>query len=410
MPILDPKKIKELFPIFSKEENKNLVYLDNASTTQRPKVVIDALKNFYETYNSNIHRGIYDLSEKATKMYEDTREYTAKFINAKSSEEIIFTKNTTESINLLAYTLSDDMLQKGDRIITTSLEHHANFVPWQTMAKKKGFILSVVPVKDDYTLDMDKFEELIKEQNVKLVCISAMSNVTGTIPDIKTIIKRAHEVGALVMVDGAQSIAHEHTDVQEMDCDFFVFSSHKMFGPFGVGIVYGKKELLDKLPPFLYGGDMIKSVKETCTLFNDTPWKFEAGTPSVADVVAFKKAMEFIEELGIENIKNCEMNLAKKAVEMLETHKQVKIIKPKNLDESGPVISFVIEDIHPHDIAEVFNKENIAIRAGHHCNQPLMSHLGIPATARLSFSIYNTEEDIERVELALKKLFEIFAK
>lgn len=410
MPKLDPKKIKKLFPIFSKKENKNLVYLDNAATTQRPKVVIDALKDFYETYNSNIHRGIYDLSEKATKMYEDTRKHVAKFINAKSSEEIIFTKNTTESINLLAYTLSDNLLQKGDTIITTSLEHHANFVPWQTMAKKKGFTLAVVPITDDYTLDMKEFEKLIKGKNVKLVCISAMSNVTGTITDLQKIIKLSHKAGALVMVDGAQSIAHEHTDVQKMDCDFFVFSSHKMFGPFGVGIVYGKKELLDKLPPFLYGGDMIKSVKETCTLFSDTPWKFEAGTPSVADVVAFNKAMEFIEKLGIENIKKCEMSLAKKAVEMLKKHKQIKIIKPKNLGESGPVISFVIEEIHPHDIAEVFNKEGIAIRAGHHCNQPLMSRLGIPATARISFSIYNTEDDIKRVDIALKKLFKIFAK
>lgn len=410
MPKLDSKKIKKLFPIFSKKENKNLVYLDNAATTQRPKVVIDALKDFYETYNSNIHRGIYDLSEKATKMYEDTRKHVAKFINAKSSEEIIFTKNTTESINLLAYTLSDNLLQKGDTIITTSLEHHANFVPWQTMAKKKGFTLAVVPITDDYTLDMKEFEKLIKGKNVKLVCISAMSNVTGTITDLQKIIKLSHKAGALVMVDGAQSIAHEHTDVRKMDCDFFVFSSHKMFGPFGVGILYGKKELLDKLPPFLYGGDMIKSVKETCTLFNDTPWKFEAGTPSVADVVAFDKAMEFIEKLGIENIKKCEMSLAKKAVEMLKKYKQIKIIKPKNLEESGPVISFVIEEIHPHDIAEVFNKEGIAIRAGHHCNQPLMSRLGIPATARLSFSIYNTEDDIKRVDLALKKLFKIFAK
>ncbi|MCK9186241.1 SufS family cysteine desulfurase [Candidatus Gracilibacteria bacterium] len=410
MPKIDSKKIKKLFPIFSKKENKNLVYLDNAATTQRPKVVIDAIKDFYETHNSNIHRGIYDLSEKATNMYEGTRLHVSKFINAKSSEEIIFTKNTTESINLLAYTLSDNMLQKGDRVITTALEHHANFVPWQTMAKKKGFILSVVPVKEDYTLNMEEFEKLIKEPNVKLVCVSAMSNVTGTIPDIKKIIKRAHEVGALVMVDGAQSIAHEHTDVQKMDCDFFVFSSHKMFGPFGVGVLYGKKQLLEKLPPFLYGGDMIKSVKETCTLFNDTPWKFEAGTPSVADVVAFKKAMEFIDELGIENIKKYEMSLAKKAVEMLKKHKQVKIIKPKNLELSGPVISFVIEEIHPHDIAEVFNKEGIAIRAGHHCNQPLMASLGIPATARISFSIYNTEDDIKRVDIALKKLFKLFKK
>ncbi|PIZ76014.1 cysteine desulfurase [Candidatus Peregrinibacteria bacterium CG_4_10_14_0_2_um_filter_38_24] len=407
---IDPKKIKKLFPIFSKKENKNLVYLDNASTTQRPKVVIDAIKDFYETYNSNIHRGIYDLSEKATKMYEDTRKHVAKFINAKSSEEIIFTKNTTESINLLAYTLSEKILKKGNRIIVTSLEHHSNFVPWQTMANKKGFTLSVVPVTEDYTLDMKEFEKLIKEPNVKLVCISAMSNVTGTVPPIQKIIKRAHEVGALVLVDGAQSIAHEHTDVQKMNADFFVFSSHKMFGPFGVGIVYGKKKLLDKLPPFLYGGDMIKSVKETCTLFSDTPWKFEAGTPSIADVVAFDKAMTFIEKLGIENIKKCEMSLAKKAVEMLKKHKQVKIIKPKNLEESGPVISFVIEKIHPHDIAEVFNGEGVAIRAGHHCNQPLMSRLGIPATARISFSIYNTEDDIKHVDLAIKKLFKIFAK
>jgi len=223
MPKIDPKKIKKLFPIFSKKENKNLVYLDNAATTQRPKVVIDAIKDFYETCNSNIHRGIYDLSEKATKMYEDTRKHTAKFINAKSFEEIIFTKNTTESINLLAYTLSDNMLKKGDTVITTALEHHANFVPWQTMARKKGFTLSVIPVKDDYTLDMVEFEKLIKGKNIKLVCISAMSNVTGTIPDIQKVIKRAHEVGALVMIDGAQSIAHEHTDVQKMDCDFFVF-------------------------------------------------------------------------------------------------------------------------------------------------------------------------------------------
>lgn len=405
--MLNLSKIKSQFPILHKKINGNpLVYLDNASTTQKPKSVIDAVKFYYENINANIHRGIYSLSEQATSEYEKTRKLTAKFINAKSSEEIIFTRNTTESINLIAYTWGEKNIKKGDEIIVSALEHHSNLIPWQELTKRKKAKLKIIPLKKNYTLDIDAYKKLLTNKT-KLIAITAMSNVLGTIPPLKEIIKIAHKKNALVLVDGAQSAGHGETNVQELDCDFFVFSSHKMLGPTGVGIFYAKKEILSSMPPFLFGGDMIKKVTQFSSTFSDLPWKFEAGTPNIADVIAFSKALEFIKRIGIKNIQKHETDLLKYAIKTFSKYKEITLFLPP-IYQMGGILSFTIKGIHPHDIAQILSNEGICIRAGHHCAQPLMDKLKIPATARISFYIYNTEEDINRAEKAIQKTLKIF--
>jgi len=406
--MFDPKELKKDFPILSKKINgKELIYLDNASTTQKPRQVIDALKDFYENHNANIHRGIYTLSEEATELYENARKKTANFINADSEKEIVFTRNTTESINLIAYTWGEQNIKEGDVIITSQLEHHSNLVPWQELAKRKKAKLKIIPMNQDFTLDLEKYNQLLSEKT-KLVTISGMSNVTGTIPNLKKILQEAKKHNATTIVDGAQSTAHLPTDLQTLSPDFFAFSSHKMLGPTGVGILYGKLEILEKTHPFLFGGDMVKTVEQYETQFNELPYKFEAGTPNIADVAAFTKALEYLEKIGPQNIHNHEQTLLKYAKKVFSKYPEVKFYSPPKLEECGGILSFTVQNIHPHDIASIFNEEGIAIRSGHHCNMPLMTHLNIPATARMSFYLYNTLEDINRAETALIRTLKTF--
>ncbi|MBD3360698.1 SufS family cysteine desulfurase [Candidatus Peregrinibacteria bacterium] len=403
-----PEEIINQFPILKRKINgQPLAYLDNASTTQKPKSVIRTLKNYYETSNANIHRGIHTLSEESTSAYEKTRETAAKFINANSEKEIIFTRNTTEAINLIAYTWGETNIKENDEIIVSELEHHSNLIPWQQLAKRKKAQIKAVPVKKDYTLDMEAYKKLLSEKT-RIVAVSAMSNVLGTIPPIKEIITLAHNKNALVLIDGAQSAGHGPTNVQYLDADFFTFSSHKMLGPTGIGVLFAKESILKKIPPFLFGGEMAENVDQYNAGFTDIPWKFEAGTPNIADTIAFNEALEFLSKIGLENIEKHDRKLIYHAKEKFSKHENVKLYIPENLHETGPVLSFTIEGIHPHDIATVFDDEGVAIRSGHHCAQPLMKKLGIQATARMSFYLYNTIKDIEQAEKALQKTLKLF--
>lgn len=406
--MFDPKKLKKDFPIFSRKINgKPLVYLDNASTSQKPKSVINALTNYYETFNSNTHRGIHTMSEEATTAYEDTREHVMKFINANLPKEIIFTRNTTEAINLVAYSWGEENIKSGDEIIVSAIEHHSNLVPWQELCRRKNATLKIIPIKKDLTLDLVAYEKLLSKKT-KLVSISAMSNVLGYMPDLNKIIKSAHKVGAIVLVDGAQSVAHMKTDVKKLDCDFLAFSSHKMLGPTGVGVLYGKFEILSNMNPFMFGGDMVKSVEQHKAYWNDLPWKFEAGTPNIADVIAFDAALTYLDKIGLDNIHKYDQKLLKYAVGKFSKYEKdgVSLILPKS--DTSSILSFSIKGIHPHDIAQIFNDEGVAIRSGYHCSQPLIEHLNLSSTARMSFYFYNTEADIDRAEIALKKTLKLF--
>lgn len=397
------KNIKKNFPLL---KNTGVIFLDNASTTQKPQQVIDAITNYYICQNANVHRGIYALSEAATKAFEETRDAVKNFINAKSSKEIIFTSGTTQSINLVAYTFGEQEIKKDDEIIISALEHHSNLVPWQQLAKRKDAKLKVIPLKEDLTLDIDAYKKLLNKKT-KLVAISAMSNALGTIINIKEITQLAHKVGAKVLVDAAQSIAHIKTDVQKLDIDFLAFSGHKMLGPTGTGILYGKQELLEKMPPFHFGGDMISSVSLTSATFAELPSKFEAGTPDIANIIALKEAIKYIEKIGFEEIQKHDKTIKEYAIKMLKKYPRIKLLIPPK-SQHGPVISFTIKGAHPHDIASILNEYNIAIRAGHHCAQPLMNSLCLGSTARISFYIYNTTQDIDTLEKALKQVLSIF--
>ncbi len=413
--MFDPHLIKKDFPILSRMiENKPLVYLDSASTSQKPKSVIDAITNYYANSNANIHRGVYTIAQEADAAYEATRESVKTFINAKSTEEIIFTRNTTEGINLVAYTWAEQNIHEGDIIIVSALEHHSSLIPWQQVAIKKNAKLAVIPLSRNpetpYLLDMEWLKKYLTEnKSVKLIAITHASNVTGTINPIKEIASLAHQLGsAKILIDGAQSTAHLPIDVQDLDCDFFAFSSHKMLGPTGVGVLYGKKNLLEEMPPFLFGGDMIREVHQRDATWNDLPWKFEAGTQNIADVIAFKEAITYLTNLGMENVRQHEQKLIAYARAKLENIKNLKLHIPKNDTDMTGVISFAISGIHPHDIAEVLNSKNVCIRGGNHCAKPLMESISVPATARISFSVYNTEEDIDVAIEAILKAKKIF--
>jgi len=406
--IVNSYELRNDFPIFRKKINgKDLVYLDNASTTQKPYTVIDSITDFYSNYNSNIHRAVYQLAEEATKMYEHSREKIANFINARP-EEIIFTRNTTESINLIAHSWARLNLKKDDGVAITEIEHHSNIVPWQILSQEIGTRLEYVGIDENGFLDLEHMIELISSKKIKLVSLSHMSNVLGTIVPIEKIIRIAHENGIPVIVDGAQSVPHMPVNVENMDCDFLVFSAHKMLGPTGVGVLYAKKEHLDKMKPFLAGGDMIKEVFKFHTDYNEVPYKFEAGTPNIADVVGFGAAIEYLEKIGMENIRKHEIYLTDYALESMLSLKYVTIYGPRDPNERGGVISFNIADIHPHDLATIMNNHGIAIRSGHHCAQVLMQRLDVPATSRASFYIYNTKEEIDRFVNAIKEAGRIF--
>ena len=406
--IVNSYELRNDFPIFKKKINgKDLVYLDNASTTQKPYSVINSITDFYSNYNSNIHRAVYQLAEEATDLYEQSRKKIANFINVRP-EEIIFTRNTTESINLIAHSWARSNLKKDDVIAITEIEHHSNIVPWQILCQEIGTRLEYVGIDESGFLDVEYLIELISSRKVKLVSISHMSNVLGTIVPIERIIKTAHQYKIPVIVDGAQSVPHMPVDAKNLDCDFLVFSAHKMLGPTGVGVLYAKKELLEKMKPFMGGGDMIKEVFKFHTNYNEAPYKFEAGTPNIADVVGFGAAVDYLEKIGMENIRKYEIYLTEYALESMQSLKYITIYGPMDSKFRGGVISFNIADIHPHDLATIMNDHGIAIRSGHHCAQVLMQRLDVPATSRASFYIYNTKEEIDKFVNAIKEAGRIF--
>ena len=406
--VVNSYELRNDFPIFRKKINgKELVYLDNASTTQKPNSVINSITDFYTNYNSNIHRAVYQLAEEATALYEQSREKIANFINVRP-EEIIFTRNTTESINLIAHSWARTNLKKDDGIAISELEHHSNIVPWQILAQEIGTRLEYVGIDNNGFLDLEHLIDLISSKKVKLVSLSHMSNVLGTIVPIERIIKIAHENDIPVLVDGAQSVPHMPVDVKKMDCDFLVFSAHKMLGPTGVGVLYAKKEFLEKMRPFMGGGDMIKEVFKFHTNYNEVPYKFEAGTPNIADVVGFGAAIDYLKKIGMENVRKHEIDMTKYALESILSMEYVTVYGPRDPNYRGGVISFNIADIHPHDLATIMNDHGIAIRSGHHCAQVLMQRLDVPATSRASFYIYNTKEEIDKFVNAIKEAGRIF--
>jgi cysteine desulfurase/selenocysteine lyase len=400
-PVFDVDTIRKSFPVLEREVNNQLlVYLDNAATSQKPQVVIDALSHYYSNYNANIHRGIHSLAEEATAAYEATRNTVRDFINASSSDEIIFTRGTTEGINLVAYTWGRKNIQEGDEIIISTMEHHSNIVPWQILCEEKKAVLKVIPINDDGELLMDEYEKLLSPKT-KLVSVAHVSNALGTVNPVKEIIAAAHRIGALVLVDGAQSSVHLDIDVQEMNCDFFAFSGHKVYGPTGVGVLYGKRSILEEMPVFMGGGEMIKEVTFSKTTYNNLPYKYEAGTPNIADTIALKKALDFVKELGKDLIRNHENKLLKYATEQMLSVPGLRIIG--NAKNKVSLISFVIKNIHHQDIAVLLDNQGIAVRTGHHCTEPLMNRFGISGTARASFALYNTKEEIDRLVKGLYK-------
>ncbi len=394
--------IRKEFPVLERKvKGKNLVYFDNAATAQKPKVVIDALVNYYEQFNANIHRGIHSLAEEATAAFEATRDTVKEFINAKYREEIIFTRGVTEGINLVAATWGRQNIKEGDEIIISGMEHHSNIVPWQMLCLEKKAKLKVIPVDDNGELIMDEFKKLITPKT-KIVSIVHASNSLGTINPVKEIIEIAHQHNIIVLVDGAQSSVHLNIDVQDMDCDFFVISSHKIYGPTGVGVLYGKKELLEEMPPYMGGGEMIKEVTFDKTTYNDLPYKFEAGTPNIADTVAFKAALDFVNEVGKENIRAHEEMLTKYAMDKLSKIDGVRLIGTAKHKTS--VVSFIVEGWSAYDIGLLLDGFGIAVRTGHHCCQPLMNRFGIPGTIRASFAMYNTKEEVDELVSSLEKI------
>ena len=399
------QKIRASFPILNRKvKDKPLVYFDNAATTQKPQVVIDALTDYYKLYNANIHRGIHSLAEEATAAYEATRDTIKTFINAEYREEIIFTRGVTESINLVAYSWGKANLKAGDEIIISGMEHHSNIVPWQLIAEATGAVIKVIPVDDKGELMMEEFYQLLSDKT-KLVSIVHASNALGTINPIREIITAAHNKGALVLVDGAQSSVHLDIDVQDLDCDFFAISSHKVYGPTGIGVLYGKKSILENMPPFMGGGEMIKEVSFEGSTWNELPYKFEAGTPNIADTVALKAAIDFVAEIGKENIRAHEDELLAYATKQLQTVEGVKLIGEAKHKVS--VASFVIEGVHPQDVGILLDNQGVAVRTGHHCTQPLMKRFGIPGTIRASFAMYNTREEIDVMIHALTKAIKL---
>jgi len=401
--ITDFSKIRNDFPILKRKVNgKQLVYLDNAATTQKPRQVIDRITDYYMNHNANIHRGIHKLSEEATEEYEGARERTAKFISA-SAREIIFTKNTTESLNILAY-WALRTLGKGDEVVVSVMEHHSNIVPWQ-MLVEKGITLKIAGIKKDGSLDMDHLNKLVTKKT-KIVSIAHASNVLGTINPIKEIAKLAHDAGALMIVDGAQSVPHMPVDVKNLDVDFLAFSSHKMLGPTGIGVLFGKEELLKKATPFLRGGDMIKEVFQQTATWNEIPWKFEAGTPNIADVIGFGAAIDYLNKIGMKNIREHEIELTKYAMKKLGAMKGVTL--HGTAKDKGGAVSFSIDGVHPHDTATILDSEGIAIRSGHLCAQPLMERLGVPAVGRASFYVYNTKGEVDKLVAGVEKVKKTF--
>ena len=401
--------IREDFPILKRQvHGKRLVYLDSGASSQKPTQVLEAMDRYYQTSHANVNRGVYVLSEEATEAMEQARHKVARFIRAKSAKQIIFTRNATESINLVAYSWGNANIHAGDVLLLTEMEHHANLVPWQLLAARAGARLEFVPVTDDGLLDQTEYARLLEQTHPKLVAFTAMSNVLGTITPAREMIAQAHAAGALTLLDGAQSVPHLPTDVQDLDCDFLVFSGHKMLGPTGIGVLYGRRELLEAMPPFLTGGDMIREVHLRSATWNDLPYKFEAGTPAIAESVGLAAAVDYLNALGMEFVQHHEQEVTRYALERLSAVEGLTIYGPPAAQRGG-VVSFTLGDIHPHDLAQILDNEGVCVRAGNHCAQPLIEKLGLPATARASFYIYTMPEEIDALAEALEQAKTIFA-
>lgn len=415
--MMDINKIRKDFPILAREVyGKPLVYLDNAATTQKPLCVLDAMRDEYLNVNANVHRGVHYLSQQATELHEQARETVRAFIHAKSTTEIVFTRGTTEGLNLVANTFGDEFMQEGDEVIVSTVEHHSNIVPWQLVAHRKGIRLRVIPMKDDFTLDLDAYRQLFNEKT-KIVSVTHVSNVLGTVNPVKEMIRIAHEHGVPVMVDGAQSTPHFRVDMQDLDCDFFVFSGHKIYGPTGIGVLYGKEEWLDKLPPYQGGGEMIGHVSFEHTTFERPPLKFEAGTPDYVASHGLAVALDYVSSIGMDNIEAHEQELTRHALAQLSTIDDMRIFGPACTSDGvaggaanthDAVISFLVGNIHPMDMGTLLDRLGIAVRTGHHCAQPLMDRLGILGTVRASFAVYNTKEEIDALVAGIKRVSRMF--
>ncbi len=405
------KVIKADFPILDKKVNgRNLVYLDSAATSQKPKQVIDAISDYYRNNNANVHRGIHTLSVEATEAYEGARKKVAGFVGVKDSSEIVFVRNATEAINLVAYSWGRLNIEKGDEVVVTVAEHHSNFVPWQQLAIENGATLKIVPIDSDGELDIEAFEKAISSKT-KLVAFFHVSNVLGTINDVKrlsTIVNRKSK--ARILIDGAQAVPHMPVDISKIGCDFYVFTGHKMLGPTGIGVLWTRRELLSQMPPFLFGGEMISKVQLAKSTWNELPWKFEAGTPDIAGAVGLGAAVDYLSKIGMENVRKHEIELVEYAVKRLSKIKDVQIIGSLDPKKRGGVVAFNVDDIHAHDVASILDSEGIAIRSGHHCAQPLMEYLGIKSAARASFYIYNDKSDVDKLVEGIEKVRKVFKR
>ena len=401
-------KIRKDFPILKRRiSGKPLVYLDNAATSQKPKAVIAAIDRYYQEYNANVHRGVHRLSEEATIAFEQSREKFARFIGAKTSKEIVFVRNATEALNLVALTWARANLRSGDRILLTEMEHHSNIVPWQMLAKEKGLRIEYVEIRDDGTLNWENFEQLIKERP-KVLSLAHVSNALGTINPVRQMAREAHEMGATVIVDAAQSVPHMPVNVADLECDFLAASGHKMLAPTGIGMLYGRQDLLEHTEPLMGGGEMIKEVHLQGSRWNDLPWKFEAGTPNIEGVIGLGAAVDYLTELGMQNVREHEKDITRYAIERLANVKSLALYGTREIEKRGAVISFNLGDIHAHDLATILDTQGIAIRSGQHCAEPLMERLKVPATSRASFYIYNTRREVDILVRALEKAGKMF--
>ena len=403
---LDITAVRKDFPILASQvHGKPLVYLDNAATSQKPKCVIDALTRFYQLDNANIHRGVHQLSERSTESYEAARDKTRRFLNAAATRSIIFVRGATEGINLVARTFGGANVRAGDEIVISAMEHHSNIVPWQMLCEEKSAVLRVIPINDRGELEFDQFEKLLNHRT-KLVAVSHVSNALGTINPVREIVKAAHGWNVPVLIDGAQAVPHMKVDVQDLDCDFYVFSGHKVFGPTGIGVLYGREQLLEAMPPWQGGGDMIRSVSFEKTTYNGLPYKFEAGTPDIAGVIGLGAAIDYLEQIGMDAVAAHENDLLRYGTRALESISGLRLIGTAR--EKAGVLSFVIDGVHPHDAGTILDREGVAVRAGHHCAQPVMDRFGVSSTTRASLAFYNTREDIDALVMGIQKVKEIF--
>lgn len=402
--------IRHDFPILSRtvRDGRPLVYLDNAATTQKPNQVVDTITDYYRCHNANTHRAVYALAEESTELYESARDKVAGFINARDRSEIVFVRGTTEAINMVAYAWGRANVGKGDVVVTTEYEHHSNIVPWQLLTQEKGASLRYIPMDDEGCLMLDALDDILAEGRTKLVAFSMMSNVLGTITDTEAIISRCRRAGVPTLVDGAQAVPHMRVDVESLGCDFFAFSGHKMMGPTGVGVLWARKSMLEKMRPFHGGGDMIREVHKYESTWNDLPYKFEAGTPNIADVVGLGAAVDYLEHIGMDNVRRHERELTAYALYKMADIPGLTVYGPRDPDRRGGVISFNFADVHPHDVAQIMDEEGVAIRSGHHCAQVLMERLDVAATSRASFYVYNTKDEVDVLVGSLQKVAKVF--